>query len=134
MSARSRARAEDGLVGKLLLLWLLVAAVLVVASVDAGTILLARYRAADAAQSASYDAASAYQTSKSERAALQAAKASVAASDADARLATFELNPRTGDVTVTVSQHVSTLLAGRLGFTEELTHVTASDTSQAPPP
>jgi hypothetical protein len=134
MSARSRARAEDGLVGKLLILWLVMAAVLVVAAVDAGTILLARYRAADAAQNASFDAAGAYHTSKSERAALQAAKASVAASDADARLASFELDPRTGDVTVTVTQHVSTLVAGRFGFTQAFTHVTATDTSEAPPP
>jgi hypothetical protein len=134
MSVRSRARTEDGLVGKLLILWLVVAAVLVIAAVDGGTILLARYRAADAAQSATFDAARAYHTARSEQAALQAAKATVAASDADAKLASFEVDRRTGAVSVSVTQHVSTLIAGRLGFTREFTHVTARDTSEPPPP
>jgi hypothetical protein len=134
MSARSRARVEDGLVGKLLILWLVAAAVLVVAAVDTGTILLARYRAADAAQSASFEAARAYHTSRSEQAALQTARATVSATDADAKLASFEVDRRTGSVTVSVTQHVSTLIAGRLGFTRTFTDVTAKDTSEAPPP
>src|SRR3989304_2092934 len=43
---RRRLELESGLVGKLILAWLLVAALLVVLALDVGSILLARYRAA----------------------------------------------------------------------------------------
>ena len=43
-------REEAGLVGKILLLWLLLLAVIVVVAIDAGSILLTRSRAADLAE------------------------------------------------------------------------------------
>jgi hypothetical protein len=48
---------ESGLVGKLILAWLLVAAVLIVLAMDVGSILLARYRAADIALEVAFAAA-----------------------------------------------------------------------------
>ena len=50
---------ERGLVGKILLVWLLVAAVIVVGAIDASSILLSRSRAADLAKDASISAAEA---------------------------------------------------------------------------
>jgi Flp pilus assembly protein TadG len=134
MNGRSRARADEGLVGKVLVVWLAIAALIVVAAIDAGTILLARYRAADAAQEASFQASNAFERSHDRRDAIQAAIDVVAEKDEGAKITTFEIDPRTGAVTVTVSNIVSTMLAGRLGFSKDFTHVAASDTSEAPVP
>jgi hypothetical protein len=54
---RSVIREEAGLIGKILLLWLLLLAVVVVVAIDAGSILLTRSRAADLAEDASVSAA-----------------------------------------------------------------------------
>jgi Flp pilus assembly protein TadG len=134
MNVRSRARADDGLVGKVLVVWLLLAALIVVVAIDAGTILLARYRAADAAQEASFQASNAFERSHDRRDAIQAAVDAVAAKDEGGKITTLEIDPRTGAVTVTVTDTVSTMLAGRFGFSKDFTHVTASDTSEAPVP
>ena len=59
-SRRRALRDERGLVGKILLLWLVLLVVLVVGAIDAGSILLARSRAADLAEDASVSAAAAF--------------------------------------------------------------------------
>jgi Flp pilus assembly protein TadG len=130
--ARERPDAETGLVGKILLVWLVVAAIVVVGAIDSGTILLARYRAANAAQDASFQAAGVYHDTRDRRQATQAALASIEEKDDGAKLASLEIDPATGTVTVTVKDRVSTLIAGRLGFTRRFTHVTAQDTSEPP--
>ena len=127
---RERPGPEAGLVGKLLLVWLVVAAIVVVGAVDTGTILLARYRAANAAQDASFQAASVYHDTKDRGQATRAALASIREKDDGAKLAALAIDPGTGTVTVTVKDHVSTLIAGRLGFTQAFTHVTAEDSSE----
>jgi Flp pilus assembly protein TadG len=129
---RDRPGPEAGLVGKLLIVWLLVAALVVVAAIDTGTILLARYRAANAAQDASFQAASVYHETKDRRKATEAALASIEEKDGGAKLAALAIDPATGKVTVTVKDHVSTLIAGRLDFTEGFTRVTVQDTSEPP--
>lgn len=129
-NVRERAGPEAGLIGKLLLVWLVLAAIVVVGAIDTGSILLARYRAANAAQDASFQAASVYHDSKDRRQAIQAAMASIKEKDDGAKLAALAIDPATGTVTVTVKDHVSTLIAGRLGFTEPYTRVTAKDTSE----
>jgi hypothetical protein len=119
---------ERGLIGKILVLWLVILGVVVVVLVDGGSIVLARLRTHDLAR----DAASAAEERLSEtgkrRQAVRTALETIGEADDDARLVELEVSGR-GDVTVVVSDRVGTLLIGRLGFFEHLTTATASDTA-----
>ena len=89
MRAPSRRRAfrdDRGLVGKILLVWLLLLVVLVVGALDAGSILLARSRAADLAKDASVSAAAAFAQSGDQEQAKLAALDTIADADEPVRL------------------------------------------------
>lgn len=124
------ARDERGLVGKLLVLWLVFLALVVVALFDAGSIVFARLRVADLAQDAAFASAQRFDETGERRQAVRAALASIASSDEDARLSELEISRR-GEVTVVVTDQATTLLAGRIGFLDHLVNVTGSDTSSA---
>jgi Flp pilus assembly protein TadG len=126
-------REERGLVGKIIVIWLAVMVVLGLAVFDTAQILLARYRVADAAQEASFQASSILQSSGDRRRALDAALAAVADKDKGARVTQFAIDPQSQQVTVTVVKKVSTLLVGRIGFLQGFTKATASDTSETVP-
>ena len=130
MSVRGRAREERGLVGKLLAIWLALLALLGLAAFDTAQILLARYRVADAAQEASFQAASALRETGDRQAALEAALAAVVDRDEGARVARFSIDDQTGQVTVTVTKRASTLIARHLSFLKDLTKASATDTSE----
>lgn len=121
---------ERGLVGKILVLWLVLGILLALAASDTVQILYARYKAADAAQTASFEAAQTLRTSRGDRrAAYEAATAAVAEADAGARMKDFAIDTASNEVSVTVTKKVSTLLVGRFGLFEELGRATATETS-----
>ncbi len=129
------AHDERGLIGKILIVWLVVLVVLGVGAFDTVKILYARYKVADAAQEASFDAASALEKGGNRQEAYQAAVAAVQQKDPDARIPPkngFVIDPKTNQVTVTVTKKVSTLIAGRIGFLKKYTKATATDTSEPP--
>ncbi len=128
-----RLRGERGLVGKFIVIWLAVMVVLGLAAFDTVRILLARYKVADAAQEASFQAAGVLHSSGDRRSALEAALAAVADKDEGARVTQFTIDPQTQQVTVTVTKKVSTLLAGRIGYLQGFTKAIASDTSASGP-
>jgi Flp pilus assembly protein TadG len=99
MMARGRLSDQRGLVGKILVVWLLILALFVVASIDTITILYSRFKVADAAQSASFDAASAYKSTRSRTEAEKAAIATIQATAPGARLVSLVIDPATGAVT-----------------------------------
>ncbi len=132
MTARSRLSDQSGLVGKILVVWLLILALFVIASVDTISILYTRFKVADAAQSASFDAAAAYKSTHSRDAAVKAAETTIQATAGDARLVSLNIDPVTGDVTLTVTKKAGTILAGRIGFFKHFTKASSTDTS--PPP
>ena len=126
---------ERGLIGKVMILWLVLGALFLVAAFDTAQILLTRYRVVDAAQTAAFDAGSVYQRSKGDRrAAYRAALEAVEETDADAELSRFVIDAKTGQVTVTVTREAPTLLAARIGFAEGLTHAKATETSGSASP
>ncbi len=130
-----RVRDERGLIGKIAILWLVLLALFVVAAIDTGSILYTRYKVADAADTASFEAASVYKETHDQRAALEAALAKVQELDPGARIPSkqgFVLNTQTGEVTVTVSKRSWTLLAGRIGFTKKYVKATATETNGPP--
>ena len=119
---------ERGLIGKILLIWLVILGLVVVALIDGGSIVLARLRTNDLARDAAFAAEERFSETGRQRQAVRAALATIAETDEDARLVELEVSGR-GDVTVVVSDRAGTLLVGRLGFFEDLATATASDTA-----
>ena len=133
MRAPSRRRAfrdDRGLVGKILLVWLLLLVVLVVGALDAGSILLARSRAADLAKDASVSAAAAFVQSGDQEQAKLAALDTIADADEPVRLKSIDVGRR--EVTVVLVVHADTLVVGRIPFLDDLGRVTVSGSTSAP--
>ena len=120
---------ERGLVGKILLVWVLLAAVIVVGAIDAGSILLTRSRATDLAKDASVSAAEALQQSGDEEQAKLAALDTIADADEPVRLKRIGVGRR---VTVVLVGRADTLVVGRIPFLDDLERVTVSGSTSAP--
>ena len=131
MRAPSRIFRDDrGLVGKILLLWLLLLVVLVVGALDAGSILLARSRATDLAKDASVSAAAAFAQSGDQEQAKLAALDTIADADEPVRLKSIDVGRR--EVTVVLVVHADTLVVGRIPFLDDLGRVSVSGSTTAP--
>ena len=124
---RHRLATEKGLVGKLIVAWLVVASLFVVLAIDVGSILLARYRTADLAQDVSFAAAETFAETGDAEAARFVALGEIRRAGADARLKRIDVNGR--QVTVVLVDRAGTLLLGRIPFTEDLARVTVTDTA-----
>ena len=130
MEMRAPFRDDRGLVGKILLVWLLLLAVLVVGAIDAGSILLARSRAADLAKDASVSAAEALRQNGDEEQAKLAALDTIADADEPVRLKSIDVGRR--EVTVVLVVHADTLVVGRIPFLDDLGRVTVSGSTAVP--
>ena len=131
MRAPSRPFRDDrGLVGKILLVWLLLLVVLVVGAIDAGSILLARSRAADLAEDASVSAAAAFAQSGDEEQAKLAALDTIADADEPVRLKRIDVGRR--EVSVVLVVRADTLVIGRIPFLDDLGRVTVRGSTAAP--
>lgn len=126
-----RVSGQAGLVGKLVLLWLLVAVLVVLAAIDAASIVFTRFRTSDLARDAAVVGARAIAEGGGRRAAKRAVIAEIADRDDDARPESITVGDD-GMVTVTVLNHAGTILVGRFGLLEDLAEVTATDSSRAP--
>ena len=127
---RAPFRDDRGLVGKILLVWLLLLAVLVVGAIDAGSILLARSRAADLAKDASVSAAEALRQNGDEEQAKLAALDTIADANEPVRLKSIDVGRH--EVTVVLVVHADTLVVGRIPFLDDLGRVTVSGSTTAP--
>jgi uncharacterized membrane protein len=123
-------REEAGLVGKILLLWLLLLAVVVVVAIDAGSILLTRSRAADLAEDASVSAAEAFGQTGDQQQAKLAALDTIADADEAVRLKRIDVGRR--EVTVVLVVRADTLVVGRIPFLDDLEKLTVSGSTAAP--
>ena len=130
MRASGWFRDDRGLIGKILLVWLLLLAVLVVGAIDAGSILLTRTRAADLAKDASVSAAAAFAQSGDEEQAKLAALDTIADADEPVRLKRIGVGRR--EVTVVLVVHADTLVVGRIPFLDDLGRVTVSGSTAVP--
>jgi Flp pilus assembly protein TadG len=118
---------ESGLLGKGLLVGLIILALLVVAAIDGGAIVVTKTSLSDTTTQAAFDGASAYQTTRDVQQAEQAAEGD------GARLVSFTLNKQTGDVTVTLAKKAPTVVIQRFSYTKKWGELRETDTS-APPP
>jgi Flp pilus assembly protein TadG len=127
-------RDERGMVGKFALVWLLLLAVVAVAAVDVGSIALTRFKVANAADKAAFQAAAEYKESHDRIKAFRAAEGVIAEDTPDAKILDdgFAIDPRTGDVTVKVVDRAWSMVAGRFSYTKAYTKVSATSTSEPP--
>jgi hypothetical protein len=111
---------ERGLLGKLAIAWLIVAALIVVGLADGASILVARLHLSDVAGAAAIAGATDYATTHDVRHACEAAAASIQTADKDVKLGKnfCTVDAAKGDVTITLHKEAKTILTGRLGFTK----------------
>ena len=119
---------ERGLVGKLIVLWLVVLTLVVLIAIDGASILLARVHVADVAQTAADAGVGPLEEGRSREKVLRVALAAIAEADENARLEDLELS--SGSVTVEVSDRANTILVGRFGLLDGLAKVSASRTGR----
>jgi uncharacterized membrane protein len=125
------AHDEHGMVGKIIVIWLLVVALLTVVVMDAGSILFANVEASDAAQTAATTGASRYRDTRDADLACEAAREAVP-TDQELQFPKgfCKVDTQKGTVTIKLRRTAGTLLAGRLSFTRDLTQVEAIETGR----
>ena len=118
-------REQAGLVGKIILVWLLFVAVLGIFAIDTASVLFTKFRLSDAAATAASTAVSTYQNQRDVTAACGAAEVSVHQADPDASMTKgwCKVDTSSGDVTITLRKTATTIIAGRFSFTRDLTNV-----------
>jgi hypothetical protein len=117
---------QAGMVGKALVVWLLIMAVLAVGIIDAVSIARTTLHASEIAAVAASDGAAAYRSEgRSAVKACEAVAATIAAHDQTLKLGRngCVVDEANGRVTVTIKTIATTILAGRLGPTEKYTLV-----------
>lgn len=125
-------RDERGLVGKVLVVWLLILAVLVLGILDFASITTTRFHIADLAAQAAQDGANASGVpgnQPAEKTACDAARTSLATADSGIKMTNCMLDPTSKELTVTVRKTANTFAAGRIGFLEKFTKVQDTETA-----
>jgi hypothetical protein len=130
----NRLNDERGMVGKLALIWILVAALFVVAAVDGISIVIVRFHLAGVATTAASDGAAAYRLNHDVAKACDIAATSAKTQDPSLKLGKgfCVIDPTTSDVTITLHQEANTILAGRFGPTKHYAMVTDRETNRPP--
>ena len=111
MRMRVDLRDDAGLIGKIIVAWLLVLALAVIAVIDTGSILVTRFRAEASARTAAAAAAEAFRATGDDVAARTAAEQAIAADDVT--LAGFAILDD-GRARVVVEGEPSTIVAERI--------------------
>jgi uncharacterized membrane protein len=123
---------QSGLVGKIIVIWLLVVVLLGIVAIDATSIFLAKFRLSDAATVAAVTGATSFRNTHDVTAACEAARIAASQEEGDAIIAKnfCKVDRASGEVTVTLKKKADTLLAGRLPFTEDFTKILVRETGR----
>jgi hypothetical protein len=134
MSTQRLHHDQTGLVGKIAVVWLLIGALFLVAAFDGIAIGFTKYRVADLAGNGASEAAIQYKSSGKAAQACAAAIAYVTDHDEEAHVPTdgCVIDPATGVATLTVRKVANTLVAKRLSFTQDLTHLESTESVEPP--
>jgi hypothetical protein len=126
-------RDQTGLVGRIAFVWLVIAVLVVVAGFDAIAIGFTKYRVEDLAGNAASAAAISFKNNGKGDQACQIAVDYVAEHDDEAKIPTAgcAIDP-SGVVTITVRKVASTLVAQRLSFTRDYTHLESTESVNPP--
>jgi hypothetical protein len=125
---------ERGLVGKLLVVWLVLLAVLVIGAIDAGSIVLTTIKASSAADKAAVRGATVFHLEDTRGEALDAALQQLEEDMPNAKLdpEDFAIDPPSGRVSVRITAKAPTLLVGRISFLRHYTKITETSTAHPP--
>ena len=131
MKPLARGGDEAGMVGKLILVWLLVVVVFGLAAVDTASIVFARFHASDLAGNAASEAANVWKATSDRRSACAAAEGSVRDDDPSARIphGGCAVDPSTGNVSVTVDLQAPTVVVGRVSSLAHFANVSDTETN-----
>ena len=124
-------RGDTGLMGKMIVIWLVLVTLVGVATIDTVSIAFTKFRASDLASNAAATAANTWSDTKDSQEACDAARAQVTEDDADAQITKngCVVNEATGEVTITVRKEAATLVAARLSWTKKFAKPEAVETS-----
>ena len=127
-------RDETGLVGKMVVVWLLVLALLAVAAIDTASIAFTTYKLSDVGTSAASEGALVYTRGHDVRDTCERVAQLVSKEEAGARVTRggCSVERPTGLVTVKVRKRANTLVAHRIPWTEEFATVVVTETAGPP--
>ncbi len=127
-------RDETGLIGKMIVVWLLILALLAVAAIDAASIAFTTYKLSDVAAAAASEGALVYKKARDVRDTCERVTQVVSREEAAARLARggCSVERPTGLVTVRIKKKANTLAAHRIPLTEEFAIVVVTETAGPP--
>lgn len=127
-------RDETGLIGKMIVVWLLILALLAVAAIDAASIAFTTYKLSDVAAAAASEGALVYKKARDVRDTCERVAQVVSREEAAARLARggCSVERPTGLVTVRIKKKANTLAAHRIPLTEEFAIVVVTETAGPP--
>ena len=127
-------RGEAGLVGKMIVVWLLVLAVLAVAAIDAASIAFTTYKLADVGTAAATEGALVFKNDRDVRTTCERVARVVAAQEPAAKVTRggCSVERPTGLVTVKVRKLASTVMAHRIPWTEDFATVIVTETAGPP--
>jgi hypothetical protein len=127
-------RDEAGLVGKMIVIWLLFLVIIAVAAIDAASIAFTTYKLSDVGSAAASEGARVYGSSHDVREACDRVEQVVTAQEPTARVVHggCSIERPTGRVTVKIRKLASTLIAKRLPWTEDFATVTVTETAGQP--
>jgi hypothetical protein len=125
---------EAGLVGKMIVVWLLFLALLAVAAIDAASIAFTTYKLSDAGSSAASEGALVFKRTRDVRDACERVSKVLTKEDPAAKLTPggCKIERPTGLVTVSIRKRASTLITHRIPWTQDLAVVVVKETAGAP--
>jgi hypothetical protein len=119
-------RDQSGLVGRFIVGWLLIVAILGVGAVDGASIAFTTFRLSDVAVAAASEAASRFRSQEDVPEACQSAARAVEIHDPEITLVRCRID-RAGVATITVRQEASTLVVGRIDMLKKYGRVTRTE-------
>jgi len=127
-------RDEAGLVGKMIVVWLLFLAVIAVAAIDAASIAFTTYKLSDVGAAAATEGAIVFKADHDIRKTCDRVARVVAAQEPTARVTHggCSVERPTGLVTVKIRKLASTVIAHRIPWTEDFATVTVTETAGPP--
>ncbi|HUF58582.1 MAG TPA: hypothetical protein VMR89_03725 [Actinomycetota bacterium] len=127
-------RDETGLIGKMIVVWLLILGLLAVAAIDAASIAFTTYKLADVGAAAASEGARVYKKARDVRDTCERVAQIVSREESTARLARggCTVERPTGLVTVKLRKMANTLVAHRIPLTEKFAIVVVTETAGPP--
>jgi hypothetical protein len=127
-------RDEAGLVGKMIVVWLLVLVILALAAIDAASIAFTTYKLSDAGSTAASEGALVYKKGHNIRETCQRVEQVVSEEETAARVARggCSIERPTGLVTVKIRKRANTLVAQHVPWTKKFVVVVVTETAGPP--